>query len=246
MKQKAWLAMLFLCLATEASPARGAEPNSRPACPQPTYPGTAWETRQPAEVGLSSPKLDALRRLVGGRGCVVRHGYLAYHWGDQTKTADLASAGKPIISTLLLVAVQEKRLRGVDDPVADFEPRLKTLNGGKDRGITWRHLACQTSGYGLTEPPGLIAAVHRSFVRQPEAFLGLGDLQQQRRGVPAADAPQPGIVCRCGSERQFPFVPAQLQGDVQYGWCGRPRNAVLLLRRILLTGRGHDQAPFKK
>src|SRR5262249_43697244 len=44
--------------------------------------------------------------------------------------------------------------RGVDDPVADFEPGLRALNGGKDAAITWRHLASQTSGYGLAEPPG--------------------------------------------------------------------------------------------
>jgi CubicO group peptidase (beta-lactamase class C family) len=154
MKHGEWLTTLFLCLAAGASPVLGAERASRPPCPRPAYPGTAWKTRQPGEVGLSPARLEALRRLVGGRGCVVRHGYLAYHWGDQAQTADLASAAKPVLSTLLLLAVQEGRLRGVDDPVADFEPRLKALNGGKDRGITWRHLACQTSGYGLTEPPG--------------------------------------------------------------------------------------------
>jgi len=118
------------------------------------YPGDAWETRRPEDVGLSRAKLDALRDLVGGRGCVVRHGYMAYSWGDQSKSGDVASAMKPIISTLLLMAIQEGKLPGVDGPVADFEPRLKALNGGKDGAITWRHLASQTSGYGLAESPG--------------------------------------------------------------------------------------------
>jgi len=118
------------------------------------YPGATWETRAPEEVGLSRAKLDALRDWVGGRGCVVRHGYLVYTWGDVAKSGDIASAVKPVISTLLMFAVQEGKLKSVDDKVADFEPRLKTLNGGKDAGITWRHLASQTSGYGLIEPPG--------------------------------------------------------------------------------------------
>jgi CubicO group peptidase (beta-lactamase class C family) len=118
------------------------------------YPDAAWRTCKPDQVALSPAKLNALRRLVGGRGCVVRHGWLAYHWGGPAKSADIASAAKPILTTLLILAVQEKRLRGVDDRVADFEPRLKALNGGKDQDITWRHLASQTSGYGLTEPPG--------------------------------------------------------------------------------------------
>jgi CubicO group peptidase (beta-lactamase class C family) len=122
--------------------------------PAPVYPDAAWETRRPEEVGLDGAKLDALRDLVGGRGCVVRHGYLAYSWGDPSKSGDVASAVKPVISTLLFLAVQEGKLKSVDDPVADFEPRLRTLNEGKDGAITWRHLASQTSGYGLTEAPG--------------------------------------------------------------------------------------------
>ena len=118
------------------------------------YRGVAWEIRQPEDVALSRAKLDALRDLVGGRGCVVRHGYMVYAWGDQSKSGDVASAMKPVISTLLLLAIQEGKLPSADSLVADFEPRLKALNDGKDAAITWRHLASQTSGYGLMESPG--------------------------------------------------------------------------------------------
>jgi CubicO group peptidase (beta-lactamase class C family) len=119
------------------------------------YPDKTWEVvRTPEEAGLVRERLDALRDLVGGRGCVVYHGCMVYSWGDQAKSGDVASAMKPVISTLLLMAVQERRLKSVDDSVADFEPRLKTLNNGKDGTITWRNLASQTSGYGLVEAPG--------------------------------------------------------------------------------------------
>lgn len=118
------------------------------------FPAAHWEKRSPEQVGLSQDKLDALKELVGGRGCVVRHGCMVYSWGDQSKSSDVASAFKPLLSTLLLMAVQEGRLKSVDDVIADFEPSLKTLNQGKDGGITWRHLASQTSGYGLSEAPG--------------------------------------------------------------------------------------------
>jgi CubicO group peptidase (beta-lactamase class C family) len=118
------------------------------------FPGAEWETRTPEQAGLDRAKLDALRDLVGGRGCVVRHGYMVYTWGDQARSEDVASAVKPVISALLLLAVQEGKLKSVDDPAANFEPRLRALNGGKDAGITWRHLASQTSGYGLAEAPG--------------------------------------------------------------------------------------------
>ena len=118
------------------------------------FPGATWESRASEQVGLSREKLEALSNLVGGRGCVVRRGCIVYSWGDQSKSSDVASAFKPVLSTLLLMAVQEGRLKSVDDLVAEAEPRLKTLNHGKDASITWRQLASQTSGYGLVEPPG--------------------------------------------------------------------------------------------
>lgn len=113
-------------------------------------PGAAWEERTPEAAGLVKGKLDALRDLAGGRGCVVRGGTLVYSWGDVAKSADVASAVKPLISTLLLIAAHEGKLESVDARVSEVEPRLT----GKNAGITWRHLASQTSGYGLEESPG--------------------------------------------------------------------------------------------
>lgn len=118
------------------------------------FPGAHWRTVAPAEAGLSAERLASFREIVGGRGCVVRHGVMVFSWGDAAKASDLASAFKPVLSTLMLLAVQEGKIAGVDAPVADVEPRLRTLNGGKDAGITWRHLASQTSGYGWSERPG--------------------------------------------------------------------------------------------
>jgi CubicO group peptidase (beta-lactamase class C family) len=129
--------------------------SARAAGDEPVFPGEHWALRTPEQLGLSRERLDALRDVVGGRGCVVRHGYFAYAWGDQHKSSDVASAMKPLISTLMLMAVQDGKIAGVDDAVGRFEPRLKTLNGGKDAAITWRHLASQTSGYGLAERPGV-------------------------------------------------------------------------------------------
>ena len=98
--------------------------------------------------------MQALQSHVGGCGVVIRHARLAFQWGDIAKPHDVASAMKPLLSTLLLFAIQEQRLAGPDEPVARFEPRLRDHNSGKDAAITWRHLASQTSGYGLAEPPG--------------------------------------------------------------------------------------------
>ena len=113
-------------------------------------PGAAWEEKRPEDAGLSREKLDALRDHVGGRGCVIHKGLLVYSWGDVAKSSDVASAVKPVISTLMLLAVQDGKLKGVDDRLSDVEPRLT----GKNAAITWRHVASQTSGYGLAEEPG--------------------------------------------------------------------------------------------
>jgi len=124
---------------------------------QPVYPGKTWETKAPAEVGMDAGKLGALRDFVGGRGCVVRHGYMVYTWGDASQRADVASACKPWYSHFLFKAVEEGRIPGLDQKVSAYEPCLDDLNADlafKDRNITWRHLANQTSCYGVREEPG--------------------------------------------------------------------------------------------
>jgi hypothetical protein len=123
----------------------------------PVYPGSTWAEKTPAEVGMDAGKLDALRDHVGGRGCVVRYGHLVYTWGDPAQRGDVASAAKPWYSHFLLKAVEEGKIASLDDPAAAVEPRLNSINadlGFKDRKIAWRHLANQTSCYGVTEAPG--------------------------------------------------------------------------------------------
>ncbi len=129
------------------------QPRDPTGPPVDTSGSPAWEWKPPGDVGLNQERLDELASLVGGHGCVVRHGYMVYSWGDITRPVDVASACKPVISTLLMIAIQEDRVRNVDEPVVRHDPRLRTLDR-KNRRITWRHLASQTSGYGLEERPG--------------------------------------------------------------------------------------------
>ncbi len=118
------------------------------------FPGARWLPRAPAAAGLDSQKLEALASVVGGRGCVVREGFMVYSWGDPAKSSDVASAFKPVLTTLMLMAVQEGLISSPDEWVSVVEPRLRDLNAGKDAAMTWRHLASQMSGYGLPEKPG--------------------------------------------------------------------------------------------
>ena len=115
-----------------------------------TFPGAQWERRAPVEAGLDAAKLAEVEKMLGGRGIVVRHGRVVHAWGDQAHRGDWASSAKPVLSTLLLFAIAEKKVKGFDQPIADFGWELR----GKDRGITFRHLGAMTSGYARPEGPG--------------------------------------------------------------------------------------------
>ncbi len=126
-------------------------------CPAQVFPGTTWQFKTPAEVGMDVKRLDAFRDYIGGRGCVVRHGYMVYTWGDQTRRQDVASACKPVIAHFLFKALEGGKLANLDEPVVRWEPRLNGLNPDldfKDRLMTFRHMATQTSCYGVQEKPG--------------------------------------------------------------------------------------------
>lgn len=121
------------------------------------FPQKTWERRTPRQVGLNLAELDAIQDYLEGRGCIVRHGYLVYTWGDFARRGDVASACKPWYTHFLFRAVEEGRISSVDLKVSEFEPRLNGINGGldyKDRNITFRHMANQISCYGVKEGPG--------------------------------------------------------------------------------------------
>ncbi len=114
------------------------------------FPNAAWTHRDPAALGLSAASLDAVAKDLGGRGCIVKDGYVVKTWGAQDRKGDWFSSAKPVLSTLLFFAVHEGRISSVDT-------RLEELGWGlsqKDRSMTLRHLANMTSGYGRPEVPG--------------------------------------------------------------------------------------------
>jgi CubicO group peptidase (beta-lactamase class C family) len=122
-----------------------------------TFPGAGWTGRSPAEAGVQEAGLERIREYLGGRGFIARRGYRIYTWGDAAARGDVASAAKPWYAHFLFKAVEEGRLAGLDVEAVTLEPRLDALNpalGHKDRAITFRHLANQTSCYGVREKPG--------------------------------------------------------------------------------------------
>ncbi|MBK9167683.1 MAG: serine hydrolase [Bryobacterales bacterium] len=112
--------------------------------------GAGWRTGDPAALGLDGALLRDLGAALGGRGCVVRDGVVASTWGAQNEHADVFSSAKPLLSTLLFLAVEEGRLAGVDAAIGPYWPQLAP----KDRSISFAHLANMMSGYARPEPPG--------------------------------------------------------------------------------------------
>ena len=140
----------LLLLTLMSSALHAAEPES-------VFPGKTWQRRTPAAVGLDVAKLDEFKSIAGGGGCVTRYGYLVYSWGKFDQPRDVASAIKPFYSYLLLKAVEEGRLKSLDEPVLEFRPELRGLNanlGYKDRLLTFHHLGNQTACLGYQERPG--------------------------------------------------------------------------------------------
>lgn len=114
------------------------------------FPSKTWQGRTPAEAGMDAAKLDAFAARVGGDGVIIQSGFLVKSWGNATARKDWASAAKPVLSTLLLLAVKEGRIKNVDALVKDAGWAL----ADKDVTMTWRHLANMVSGYACVELPG--------------------------------------------------------------------------------------------
>lgn len=115
-----------------------------------TYPKHAWEIKEPSEVSLNQQKISAIAEILGGRGCIVRHGYIIETWGPQEKKGDWMSSSKPLFSTLLFFAIQEGKLDTVHQPIKRFGWDLCA----KDETMTFHHLANMISGYARPEKPG--------------------------------------------------------------------------------------------
>jgi len=121
-----------------------------PAIAESAFPGESWKERTPVEAGMDPALLDELATHLGGRGCVVKDGYVVKQWGDQTQSKDWLSSVKPLFSTLLFFAIEEGKVKSVDQPIADFGWDLQP----RHQGITFRHLGAMNSGYARPEGAG--------------------------------------------------------------------------------------------
>ena len=132
------------------------------------FPGAEWERADPEAAGLDPDGLRAAERWqrerLGddpSRIVVVRGGRLVFEASSgmgADERVRIASAAKSVYSSVLAIAVEEGVIPSADAKVVDVFPRMMDVPEGqgpkpgrfarpKDRGITFRQLIGNTSGY---------------------------------------------------------------------------------------------------
>jgi len=115
------------------------------------FPAKRWDHRPPLECGVNDVLVDTLAKKLGGRGCVIKDGYVVKEWGDLSELGDWMSSVKPLFGTLLFFAMEEGLVKGVNDRIADLGWDLSL----KDQDMTFLHVMNMTSGYARPEKPGM-------------------------------------------------------------------------------------------
>lgn len=132
------------------------------------FPYKEWIKKPASELGFSEDKLEAVPRWFdenagdkGYRVVLIRDGYIAAEWQkgiDTDRQFGMASAAKSVYSSVLGIVVEEGKLPSADAKVIDYYPEMMDVKEGKgpkegrfakpeDRGITFRQLISNTSGY---------------------------------------------------------------------------------------------------
>jgi len=124
----------------------------------PVYPGRAWRSAKPAEVGMDVRLLHKARKYAltgGGSGMITRHGRVVITWGDQKKRYGLKSTTKSIGMTAVGLAIKDGKLK-LQDRVGKHHPSFgvppdSNRKTGWLKDVTLLHLATHTAGF---EKPG--------------------------------------------------------------------------------------------
>ena len=141
------LALAFVCAGLSL-------PGLAQELPAPVFPGTAWETRTPADLGMNEVKLAEAKAYAltrNGAGMIVRNGYVVSTWGTTTDRFPVASVTKAIGTLLLGYAIKDQGV-SLDARAQDYyldigtNPAENIATGWLD-DITVLELATHSSGF---------------------------------------------------------------------------------------------------
>ncbi|MHC4543245.1 MAG: serine hydrolase [Planctomycetota bacterium] len=119
------------------------------------WPITYWKLAAPREMGIDAGVLGQARDYAltgGGSGCIIRHGRVVMHWGDQKRRYDLKSTTKAIGVTAVGLALKDGKFKGLNEPAKKYHPNFGLPpNSNAETGwldkITLFHLATQAAGF---------------------------------------------------------------------------------------------------
>ncbi|HUS82698.1 MAG TPA: serine hydrolase [Dehalococcoidia bacterium] len=216
------LGVSLACVAVTACSSGGgdspcAAPTEQPAAAtveNAVYPDADWETSSPEAEGMDAAPLKNIDPYCVEHGCravvVIRHGRIVWerYWGgwDETSTDNSWSMAKSVTSALVGIAVDEGKIRGLDQAATDFIPEWR---GDRREGITVGDLLSMTSGLTwamLYDPPSgdtarmlgsddqIAYALNRQLYREPgtDWYYSDGDAQSFSRIIKAATGVEVG------------------------------------------------------
>jgi CubicO group peptidase (beta-lactamase class C family) len=131
------------------------------------FPEGAWPESSPAELGFDEEKLQLAadwldhNALSPYRVGILRNGHLLAVWRKGVELdakRGIGSGHKTLYGCMLAIAIDEGKIGSADDCVVDYFPEIMDVPEGKgpkagrfarekDRGITFRQLITNTSGY---------------------------------------------------------------------------------------------------
>ena len=79
-------------------------------------------------------------------GIILKNGYIVAQWGDVERVDMTFSVTKSYLSSIAGLAVDQHRIRTIDDPVNKYVWDDK-FEGDHNKKITWRHLLTQSSDW---------------------------------------------------------------------------------------------------
>jgi len=89
------------------------------------FPAARWNAPDPDGAGPGHQLLETSAEKIGGAGCVVNDGRMAFQWGDIGARREWASAAKPILAMLVGLAIQEGLIESIDS--GDYDEARKWM-----------------------------------------------------------------------------------------------------------------------
>jgi CubicO group peptidase (beta-lactamase class C family) len=128
-----------------------------PAIDSAVYLAQTSETKTDVDLRVANEKayanepgyriLGPMRPRGGPAGVILHKGYIVAQWGDVERVDMTFSVAKSYLSTVAGLAVDDRLIRGVNDPVAKYVWEEGLFDGPHNGKITWKHLLQQNSDW---------------------------------------------------------------------------------------------------